>query len=129
MSRMREPRPFRAGSRSPRRRRLWPAALLPLPLLVLTLVCPAQEGKFIQHAFEGRDLLWQPGAADALYKQTDHKLTEETAHGGHRSEVIELVKNFRANPGASQRFCDQRFLALVRKKNENRSAGFLRGRG
>src|SRR5687768_13184428 len=82
MSRMREVSP------SPRRGRLWPAALL--PLLVLPLLCLAQEGKFVQHPFEGRELAWQPGAADAVYKQTAHKLSEETTHGGHRSELIEL---------------------------------------
>jgi hypothetical protein len=65
------------------------AALLP-GLLLLPLLLPAQEGKFIQFAFEGRETSWIPGAADAPYKETAHRLTEETAHGGQRSELIEL---------------------------------------
>src|SRR6266540_3796175 len=60
-------------------------ALLSLPLLLR-----AQELSFLQQGFEGREPLWVPGASDASAKETAHRLTEETAHGGHRSEYIEL---------------------------------------
>jgi hypothetical protein len=60
----------------------------------LLVLCPlllrAQTTRFLQHGFEGRDLFWTPGPADAPYKQITHALTDETRHGGHQSECIEL---------------------------------------
>src|SRR5262249_25600629 len=40
--------------------------------------------------FEGRNTVWAPGAADAAYKETAHRLSDEFAHGGHQSEFIEV---------------------------------------
>jgi hypothetical protein len=57
---------------------------------LLPLLLRAQEMSFLQQGFEGREPLWMPGAADATYKETAHRLTEETAHEGHRSEYIEV---------------------------------------
>ncbi len=65
------------------------AALLPM-LLLLPLLLPAEEAKFLQHGFEGRETSWVAAAADAPYKESAHKLTDETVHGGQRSELIEL---------------------------------------
>ncbi len=71
-------------------RRAWLAGWLLLPLLLLPLFLRAQESSFLQHGFEAREPVWVPAAADAAYKETAHRLTDETAHGGHRSELIEL---------------------------------------
>jgi hypothetical protein len=43
--------------------------------------------------------------------------------------MIELSENLRANPGVSERVRNQSFLALARKKNQDRPTGFLRRRG
>ncbi len=73
MSRMQE-------QRQPRRRgKLWLTGLLP-SLLLLPLLCRGQEGKFVHHPFESRELAWLAGPADAQYRQTAHRMTEETAH-------------------------------------------------
>jgi hypothetical protein len=50
----------------------------------------------LQQGFEGRDPLWTPGAADAVYKESAHRITDEFAKGGRRSEYIELD----AEPGS-----------------------------
>src|SRR5262249_33574376 len=65
------------------------AACLPA-LLSLPLLLRAQEMSFVQQGFEGRAPLWLPAASHASYRQPAHRLTEEFAHGGHRSEYIEL---------------------------------------
>ncbi len=65
------------------------AALLPM-LLLLPLLLPAQETKFLQFGFEGRETSWVVATADAPSKELAHRLTDETAHGGQRSEFIEL---------------------------------------
>jgi hypothetical protein len=44
----------------------------------------------LQHDFEARDPIWVRGQADAAFKETAHRLTDETAHTGHRSEHIQL---------------------------------------
>ncbi|HZT82133.1 MAG TPA: hypothetical protein VFA26_18040 [Gemmataceae bacterium] len=43
-----------------------------------------------RNAFEGRETAWVPGPADAAYKETAHRLTDETAHNGLHSELIAL---------------------------------------
>lgn len=74
--------------RKPHRARWFFAAVTLLAGLVLLL--PAQEAKIFQHGFETRELVWQPGVADATYKELTHKLTDETAKNGQRSEHIEI---------------------------------------
>ena len=71
------------------RKWVWLAGCLPL-LCLCPLLLRAQATRFLQHGFEGRDLFWTPGPADAPYKQIVHALTDETRHGGHQSECIEL---------------------------------------
>ncbi|HKB35311.1 MAG TPA: hypothetical protein VKD72_02590 [Gemmataceae bacterium] len=78
-----------SGAKWTWRRCAWLATCLPA-LLSLPLLLRAQEMSFVQQGFEGRAPLWVPGASDASYKETAHRLTEEFAHGGHRSEYIEL---------------------------------------
>lgn len=73
----------------------WRVALVFTPLLVLPLLTRSQEIKFLQHGFEAREPVWVPGTADAPYKETAHRLTDETAHEGNRSEFIEIE----AQPG------------------------------
>jgi hypothetical protein len=70
----------------------WTAALaLTAGLGILSLLAVAAQGQqSIQQGFEGRDPLWTAGAADAAYKETAHRITEEFAKGGRRSETIEL---------------------------------------
>ena len=76
----------------------WTAALiLTVGLGTLSLVGVAAQGQqSLQQGFEGRDPLWTPGAADAAYKETVHRITEDFAKGGRRSEYIELE----AEPGS-----------------------------
>jgi hypothetical protein len=49
---------------------------------------PSQQ--MLQYGFEGRDPIWQAGPADAVYKETAHRITEETARSGVKSETIQL---------------------------------------
>src|SRR5262249_10695790 len=56
----------------------------------------ARGQQVLQHNFEGRDPLWVAGPNDAQCKETLHKLTDESAHNGQRSETIQ----FAAQPGS-----------------------------
>ena len=56
----------------------------------LLLAVSANGQQTLQQGFEGRDPLWTPGAADAQYKESAHRITDEFAKGGRRSEYIEL---------------------------------------
>ena len=51
------------------------AALLP-GLLLLPFLLFAQEGKFLQFGFEGRETSWIAAAADAPYKESAHRLDD-----------------------------------------------------
>jgi hypothetical protein len=64
---------------------VWAAALA----LVLAHGAAAQQ--VLQNAFEGRETIWVAGAHDAAYEETLHRLTDESAHNGQRSETIHLV--------------------------------------
>jgi hypothetical protein len=72
------------------------AAALTLGLAALVVVSGRgqQTAQMLQHGFEGRDdvhdVIWQRGPADADYRETDHRLTNETAHTGSKSERIQL---------------------------------------
>jgi hypothetical protein len=48
------------------------------------------EQTTLRQGFEGRDPLWAAGPADAAYKETAHRITDESARDGRRSEYIEL---------------------------------------
>ena len=69
----------------------WTAAwVLTAGLAAGLLVVSAHGQQTLQQGFEGRDPLWTPGAADAQYKETAHRITDEFAKGGRHSEYIEL---------------------------------------
>lgn len=62
-----------------------------LATLVAVSSSPGQQ--FVQYGFESRDPLWgRPGTgdADAPFKELAHKLTDENAHSGQRSEMIQV---------------------------------------
>ncbi len=59
--------------------------------LALVLAGDARAQQVLQHAFEGRDTLWVAGAHDAAYEESLHRLTDESAHNGQRSETIQFV--------------------------------------
>jgi hypothetical protein len=73
-----------------RMRRTWVA------VAVLALATGALAQQILQNPFEGRDTLWVPGAHDAAYQETLHRITDESAHNGQRSETIQL----KAQPGS-----------------------------
>jgi hypothetical protein len=50
---------------------------------------PAQQNVF-QYGFENHDPIWAKGKSDVRYQEKSHRLTEEHAHGGTRSEAIDL---------------------------------------
>lgn len=60
--------------------------------LVLTLagLASVRAQQVLQYGFETRDPVWLPGPADAAYKELVHKLTDESAHSGARSEFLRL---------------------------------------
>ena len=83
--------PRDAGSGPGASARGWRWLVGGLPLLLLCpLLLMGQGTRFLQHGFEDRDLFWNPGPSDAPNKQLVHALTDETRHGGHQSECIEL---------------------------------------
>jgi hypothetical protein len=74
-----------------KRPRLVTAALLAGGLVLgLHALRPARGQQILQQGFEGRDPLWVQGPADAAFKELAHTLTDETAHGGLRSEHIRV---------------------------------------
>ena len=72
------------------------AAALTLGLAALVAVSGRGQptAQTFQHGFEGRDdthdIIWQRGSANADYREIDHRLTNETAHTGAKSERIHL---------------------------------------
>jgi hypothetical protein len=44
----------------------------------------------LQFGFEGREPVWVQGLSDAPFKELAHRMTDEHAHGGQRSEFIQL---------------------------------------
>ena len=76
----------------------WTAGVLLTAGLSAGLLVGVSAGgqKTLQQGFEGRNPLWTPGAADAVYKETVHRITDEFAKDGRRSEYIEL----NAEPGS-----------------------------
>ncbi|HVS37479.1 MAG TPA: hypothetical protein VMS17_18090 [Gemmataceae bacterium] len=72
------------------KRMAWTAAAVAMGAGAAALLSAARGQQTLQQGFEGRDPLWTAGAADAAYTETAHRLTDEFAHGGRRSEYIEL---------------------------------------
>ncbi|MFL5240520.1 MAG: hypothetical protein ACJ8FY_00270 [Gemmataceae bacterium] len=50
----------------------------------------AQGQQIFRDGFETREPIWVKGSADAAFREIIHKMTDETAHGGQRSESIQL---------------------------------------
>jgi hypothetical protein len=61
-------------------------------LLTLAVVAPLSGQQFFQYGFESRDPIWMHpiAGADIDFKVLAHKLTDEAAHSGQRSEMIRL---------------------------------------
>ncbi len=68
----------------------WTAAALAAGVGAVLLFGVARGQQTLQQGFEGRDPLWTAGTADAAYKETAHRITDEFARGGRRSEYIAL---------------------------------------
>ncbi len=70
------------------------AGIVVLFLAVLVVAIQGQPKPITQHVlqygFETRDPIWVRGQADAPFKETAHRLSEEQAHNGIRSELIEI---------------------------------------
>ncbi len=73
-------------------RRQWAVGSFSTALLALALLAlpGVRSQQVLQYGFETRDPVWLPGAADAPFKEIAHKLTDESAHSGQRSEVMRL---------------------------------------
>ncbi len=58
--------------------------------LVLTAP-PADCQEIIQFGFEGRDTVWVPGDSKASFREIAHRITDEYARSGSRSEHVQLL--------------------------------------
>jgi hypothetical protein len=65
-----------------------PFALVGGLALVLLPQRGARAQQILQYGFEARGPVWVQGGWDAPYKEVAHRLTDEHAHGGQRSEHI-----------------------------------------
>jgi hypothetical protein len=73
------------------RRLRWVALAALLPALVgLLCIVPARGQQILQFGFETRDPVWKAERGDAAYKVLVHEVTEETRHGGLRSEHLRV---------------------------------------
>jgi hypothetical protein len=70
-------------------RRLVPV-LAGVALAVLVCLVPAQSLQIFHEGFEGTDPLWVRGMADANFKETVHRITDEHFHLGQHSEQIQF---------------------------------------
>ncbi|HEY7315327.1 MAG TPA: hypothetical protein VH643_38705 [Gemmataceae bacterium] len=59
-------------------------------VLALCIGMIAQGQQMIQYGFEARDPVWVQGPHDAAFRETAHRLTDESIHNGQRSETIQL---------------------------------------
>ena len=64
--------------------------LLAAGLLAVLVTTRAPRKNVLQYGFETREPIWVKGGSDAPYRETAHRLTDETAHTGTRSELIAL---------------------------------------
>ncbi len=58
--------------------------------LLLALLSAGRGQQIVREGFEARDPVWVKGTGDAVFRETEHRLTDETAHGGQRSEFVQL---------------------------------------
>jgi hypothetical protein len=91
-------KPSNRGRRG--RRSRWASSLLPfLAFLSLALAAALGLGLFgvargqqvHRNGFEGRSTAWVKGAADAGYRENKHLITDLVAHGGQKSEYLQLT--------------------------------------
>jgi hypothetical protein len=69
--------------------------LLPVVLALLAATPAALGQRVLRERFEGPDRYWVRGRADARFKETAHKITEDLAHSGQACEHIRVL----AEPG------------------------------
>jgi hypothetical protein len=71
--------------------RRWGLGLsLTAALAAAALLGGARGQQVIQYGFEARDPVWVPGTSDAAYKELAHRLTDQSAHTGQKSEYLQL---------------------------------------
>jgi hypothetical protein len=58
-------------------------------LFVFAGLVPAQQVH--RNGFEGREVVWVKGATDALFSETLHDRTDQTAHAGQSSEHLQVT--------------------------------------
>jgi hypothetical protein len=58
--------------------------------LTAALFGPAQGQQIHRDGFEANEPVWVKGPADVPFKEIEHAMTEEHAHGGQRSEFIHI---------------------------------------
>src|SRR5262245_35625137 len=77
-----------AGSKKGRALKIACLSLLILAAALLPFAI-ALGDQVLRESFE-REAVWIKGNADADFEEKAHRLTEDTAHGGQRSEHIQL---------------------------------------
>ena len=73
-----------------RRLRWFGFAILTGFLLAVLQSETAGGQEIFQYGFEGRDPIWVQGEAKAAYQEVAHKISEDFARGGQRSECFKL---------------------------------------
>ncbi len=70
----------------------WAIGLVLMAGLIVVLLSSStvRGDQFLRQGFEGRDPLWVQGPADAPFKVLAHRITEDHANGGQRSEYLQL---------------------------------------
>ncbi len=66
-------------------------ALLTAAGAALTVFGGAGGSQILQEGFEGRDPLWVKGAADAVFREAVHEITDDGPHRGQRCEHLQLT--------------------------------------
>lgn len=66
-------------------------AVFVVPFIGFLLFAQSSGPTIFQYGFEARGPVWRARNEDAPYKVLAHRLTEDTAHGGQRSEHIQLL--------------------------------------
>jgi hypothetical protein len=57
---------------------------------VLAVLGAPGDLQVLNEGFEGREVLWVKGTADGTFRESAHKLTEDSPHRGQRCELIQL---------------------------------------
>ena len=58
---------------------------------VALFTLPTQAQQLLQQGFEGKNTLWTPVRSDLTLKDLEHRITDDLAHSGQRSELIRFV--------------------------------------